>query len=154
MPTILFVCTANRYRSSIAEACFKLELVKRSTDGNWEVLSAGTWTTDGMPAMPVAIQKASELGLDIQAHRSRVITAEILQTADLILAMEQGQKEALQNEFPQEKGKIFLLSDATQGISFDFPDPVKDPTVGNIAAEICGLLKKYFEKIIELAESV
>jgi len=52
MPTILFICTANRYRSPIAEGCFKNEMVKHNQGSDWTVLSAGTWTTDSLPAMP------------------------------------------------------------------------------------------------------
>ena len=64
MPTIVFICTANRYRSPLAEACFKSQLDKHSLDDNWEVLSAGTWTEDGLPAMSEAIKDAQRYDLD------------------------------------------------------------------------------------------
>lgn len=154
MPTLLFVCTANRYRSPIAEACFINELTKSKPRQTWNVYSAGTWTQDGLSAMPEAIRISRQLGLNIQAHRSRVITVEMLHGIDLILVMERGQKEALQNEFPEKKEKIFLLSEATENISYDFPDPVMDPTAGNVAAEICDSIRKHFKQIIELGETV
>jgi len=37
--------------------------------------------------------------------------------------MEAGQKEALQVEFPKEREKIFLLSEAAEGVPYDIPDP-------------------------------
>ena len=92
MPNIVFVCTANRYRSPIAEACFKQVLAEQGLDQDWDVSSAGTWTEDDLPPMPDAVEKASELGVNIQAHRSRVINDEIIQAADAVLVMEQGQK--------------------------------------------------------------
>ncbi len=152
MPTVLFVCTANRYRSPIAEACFKAELARRQLDQGWDISSAGTWTQDDLPAMPDAIQKASQLGLDIQAHRSRAISSGLLQPVNLILVMEAGQKEALQNEFPHKRGNIFLLSEVTDGLLYDIPDPVVDPAAGDVVPEICNLIRNGFDRIIILAK--
>jgi protein-tyrosine-phosphatase len=152
MPQVLFVCTANRYRSVIAAACFKDELVKRKLESSWLVLSAGTWTTDGMPAMSDAIQKSKQIGVDIQDHRSRAITGDMLQSADLILVMERGQKEALQIEFPFCREKIFLLSEAVNGTSFDISDPVASPSKVDITSEIYELIHSGFDRICALAD--
>lgn len=151
MTQILFVCTANRYRSPIAAACFKDELIKRKHENNWSVLSAGTWTTDGLPAMPEAIQRAKQIGLDLQEHRSRAITGEMLEDADLVLVMESGQKEALQIEFPFCREKILLLSEAAEGISYNIPDPIENPSNVESASEICRLVRTGFDKICALA---
>ena len=147
MTSILFVCTANRYRSPIAEACFKDELIKRGQEQGWDVLSAGTWTMDGLPAMPDAILEAREFGLDIQGHRSQAVTADMLQRADLILVMERGQKEALQIEFQAHRQKVALLTEVAEGNSYDIADPVKDPLSVNAGSEICRLIQAGFEKI-------
>src|SRR5512140_1684002 len=122
MPTILFVCTANRFRSPLAAACFQRELDLRKPAGDWHVLSAGMWTSDGMPAMPDAVRSASRLGLDLSRHASQAITSVLTSSADLILVMEQGQKEALQAEFPDSARKVHLLSEAATGYSYDIPD--------------------------------
>ncbi len=151
MTQILFVCTANRYRSPIAEACFKDELMKHKPENNWSILSAGTWTTDGLPAMPEAIQRAQQIGLDLQGHRSRAITGEMLEDADLVLVMESGQKEALQIEFPFCREKILLLSEAAEGISYNIPDPIENPSNVESASEICRLVRTGFDKIYALA---
>ena len=151
MTQILFVCTANRYRSPIAAACFKNELLKRNEVKDWSILSAGTWTTDGLPAMPDAIQRAKQIGLDLQEHRSRAITGEILQEADLVLVMESGQKESLQIEFPFCREKILLLSEAAEGIPYNIPDPIENPLNVEVASEICRLVRSGFDKIYALA---
>lgn len=150
MTRILFVCTANRYRSVIAAACFKDETIRRNQENKWNVLSAGTWTRDGLPAMWDAISSARQIGLNIEDHRSLSITANLIQSADLILVMEQGHKEALQIEFPQSRERIFLLSDAARGLVYDIPDPVKNPAAGNVAGEIKSLIQDGFEKIAGL----
>jgi len=92
------------------------------------------------------------LGIDIQSHRSQVVTEEMLQRADFVLVMEQGQKEALYSEFPRYKEKIYMLSEAAKGIPYDIPDPARDPSVGNVAVEIRDLISKYYEKITGVAE--
>lgn len=146
MPLILFVCTANRYRSPIAEACFK-RLADSQSHQPWDVASAGTWTENGLPPMPEAIQKADEMGLDIRSHRSRAITSEILRSADLTIVMEYGQKDALQIEFPFAAQKIYLLTELCTKISYSIPDPVKAKGDKQAAAEICRLINAGFEAI-------
>lgn len=150
MYTILFVCMANRYRSPIAAACFKDELTKHGLERDWNVVSAGTWTTDGLPAVSEAIRNAKQFGLDIRGHRSRVVTPDILQQADLVLVMEQGQKEALRNEFQAARHKIFLLTEIAKGIDYDIPDPMADSSNSDVTSEIVELIHAGFEKIYGL----
>jgi len=151
MASVLFVCTANRYRSPIAEVCFRDELLKRNDAQNWNVLSAGTWTTDGLPAVSDAIRRASQFGLSIQSHRSRAITPDFLQQADLILVMEQGHKEALQIEFQFARQKIYLLTEVVEGIPYDIPDPMNDLVNTDVVTVICELIRTGFDKIYNLA---
>jgi protein-tyrosine phosphatase len=153
MTQVLFVCMANRYRSVVAEACFRDEVEKRKRGDDWESFSAGTWASDGAPAMKDAIQRAKQYGLDIREHRSRLITNDMLESADLVLVMESGQKEALQVEFPFQREKILLLSEATEGELYDIPDPAVNPLHADlILSQICGLIQKNFDKICDLAQ--
>jgi protein-tyrosine-phosphatase len=147
MNSILFVCTANRYRSPIAAACFKAELRKRGEDKNWIVSSAGTWAMDGYPAMPAAILEARQLGLDIQDHQSRGITPDMLRDSDLVVVMEQGHKEALRVEFKTYREKVLLLSEVAEASSYDISDPVTDPSSVEVGSQICRLVQTGFEKI-------
>ena len=153
MPSILFVCLANRYRSPLAAAFFCKYLVKAADRANWSVGSAGTWTEPGMPPDARALQDARDWGLDIKAHRSRQVNANILSQSNLILVMEAGQKEALQVEFPGEREKIFLLSEAAEGIPYDIPDPFGPDGVTHqeIANELYELIKRGYENICNLA---
>ncbi len=151
MTQILFVCSANRYRSVIAEACFRDEALKRDQGDRWTILSAGTWTTDGLPAMTEAILGAKQIGLDIQKHRSRAITKEILQSADLVLVMEKGQQEALQIEFPFCRKKTMLLSEAAEGRQYDISDPMAHSSNNDVVSKICDLIHSGFDRICDLA---
>ncbi|MFU8827432.1 MAG: hypothetical protein ACNA70_08065, partial [Brevefilum sp.] len=50
MASVLFVCTANRFRSPIASIFFAKAVVRHGDDGEIRVSSAGTWTVAGQPA--------------------------------------------------------------------------------------------------------
>lgn len=149
MPSILFVCTGNRYRSPIAEACFKKCLQQAGISGNWMVSSAGTWAKEGLPPVPNAIQDAKELGLEIHAHRSRQVDAAMLAQSELILVMESGQKEALQVEFPGTINKIRLLTEMAATYPYDIPDPISQDNAAQklIAHEVCDLVTRGFTAI-------
>ncbi len=153
MPSILFVCLANRYRSPLAAAFFRQCLEQNPDRGKWSVGSAGTWAQPGLPPEAVALKDARERGLDIKDHRSRQVNANILSKSNLVLVMEGGQKEALQVEFPKEGKKIYLLSEVADSIPYDIPDPF-EPEGGShqeIANELYELIKRGFEKICKLA---
>ncbi len=124
MPSVLFVCTANQIRSPFAAALFRDKLAERGMDLRaWRVESAGTWTEPGFPAMPAAVDMARRWGLDLSQHRSRMVSWGLLRRFDLVLVMEQGQKEALQVEFPQIAERVALLSEMC-GPPFDIRDPI------------------------------
>lgn len=154
MNSILFVCTANRYRSPIAAACFKAELIKREQEKNWNVRSAGMWAMNGYPPMPTAILEAKQLGFDIQDHRSRVITHDMVQEADLVVVMDRGHKEALQVEFKMYRQKVVLLSEVAEGSSYEIADPVADPRSADIVSQICHLVQAGFENICTQAVEI
>jgi protein-tyrosine-phosphatase len=151
MPTILFVCTANRYRSPIAAACFRRELELHEGCTGWRVVSAGTWAVDGMPAVADAVRQARGMGLDIASHVSRVITPDLMTMADLVIVMERGQKEALQVEFPGESHKVHLLSEA-DGQVYDIPDPIGLPGGGVVPQDIGRIIHGGFDRICELVK--
>ena len=122
MIVILFVCTANIARSPIAEALFNKKLTELGLSELCLAQSAGTWAVNGIPAAIEGQKVMQEWGLDTSAHRSRVVSREIINTADLILTMEEGQKEALRVEFPEKMDIIWLLSEMAD-LVYSIPDP-------------------------------
>jgi protein-tyrosine-phosphatase len=152
-PSVLFICAANICRSPMAAALFRERLKEARLDWQeWRVASAGTWAVDGQMASMRSQMVMAQKGLDISQHRSRMVTSEMLQEYDLILTMEEGQKEALQTEFPSIAGRVFLLSEM-MGIR----EPVEDPFGGSLqdyqeaAIRIDAMLEKGMPRIIELA---
>ncbi len=153
MPTLLIVCRANLFRSPLAAACLRRVLQERASGESWRVESAGTWTRTGWPAHPLAQKAARRLGLSLAGHRSKPIDREQLRRADLILVMEASQREALEVEFPEVEGKVFLLTEAAGWPPFDIPDPLaseEDPF--QIAREICQYIRQGIDRIRRLAQ--
>ena len=147
MPSILFVCTANRFRSPLAAAIFLSKL----NASNWRVESAGTWATAGQPAVKEAISEAQKRGLDISGHTSRAVDKKLVRQFDLILVMESGQKEALTNEFPELKEKIYMLSEVAGNAAYSIPDPyLTKESAEDVANEIEGLIDQNFDLICSL----
>lgn len=152
MPSVLFVCTGNQYRSPIAAAAFLRQLDQHGITDLWRVKSAGTWTTPNQPPLPNAVRVAGELDLDLANHTTCTVTAEELSKYDLVLVMEQGHKEAITYEFPRVCRKLHLLSEVADHVEYDVPDPA-DPDVDlkKVARELCDLVERGFPEICQLA---
>lgn len=85
---ILFVCTGNTCRSPMAEGFFRY-LCKENGLKDVTVQSAGIGAVDGALASENAIKILDEYKIDIRNHRSRKLTPEILQWADMAVAIAQ-----------------------------------------------------------------
>jgi protein-tyrosine phosphatase len=149
MPAVLFVCTANQFRSPLAAACFSRKLSSLNWRGDWIIQSAGTWASPGISALPVAIVAARKLGVSLEDHRTRCVTSALVSTQDLILVMESGQKEAMQSEFAIFSRRMFLLSEVVQNKAEDISDPVMSDTESYIetAIKIHNLIERGFYRI-------
>ena len=150
MHSILFVCTANQCRSPMAMALMRKRLEDEGMAPEWVVESAGTWAMEGITATDNAIEAMREQDLDLESHRSRGVTEEMLDYFDLVLVMVGNHKEALNVEFPQYADKVFLLSEMVGG-DWDLEDPVGGPLeeYRETAKVIGEALEEGWEKIIE-----
>jgi protein-tyrosine-phosphatase len=153
MPSVLFICTANICRSPMALGLFKQKIASDPDVSSWKIDSAGTWAPEGEPASGMSQRLLKNRGIDIQDHQSKSVTLELLRSYNLILTMERGHKEALRTEFPEIKGRVFMISEMI-GQSSDIQDPYSGTVDDYLAAlqEIERILDQGFEKIRSLAQ--
>jgi protein-tyrosine-phosphatase len=142
---VLLVCTGNTCRSPMAAAALRLQL---GADGERiEVSSAGTAARDGDPATTFAVQLAARAGQDLTAHQARRATRQMLDRADLVLAMEPAHLARVL-ELGADAGKSHVLS--------AWPEPgepeleVSDPYGASIEAyeECWRRIGRHLERVV------
>ena len=156
MPSILFVCTANRFRSPLAAALLQKVLEEECADSNgWTIGSAGTWAEPGQPALPAVLLAARHLGIDLSQHRAHRVSYRMLADHDLILVMQSSHKEALQSEFPDLSERIYLFSNVVERGSYDIPDSYRsEQEVMEIGLELDELIRRGRDRICVLATAL
>ncbi len=128
--TMLIVCSGNTCRSPMAEVIAKQIVAGQRNIGmddleasGVRILSAGAFTTNGMPAAREAIEAMGKLNIDLKPHRSRVLTPELIREADVIYCMAQSHLDAVLEIEPQAGNKAMLL---------DPNGDIDDPIGGNL----------------------
>jgi protein-tyrosine phosphatase len=114
--TVVFVCTGNTCRSPLAEALCKKQLAEQLNcqpdelaDRGFLILSAGLAALDGGRAAEEAVAVAREWGADLEGHRSRAVTPDLLARADYIIAMAHGHLLTLAAYAPRFGPRLRLL---------------------------------------------
>lgn len=153
MPEILFVCTENQFRSPLAAALFEKRLRENGIREGWKVRSAGTWVTRNTGAHPVALREGKKWGLDLSQHATHEVTASLVASADLVIVMTQGQKEALQFEFPGQQQKICMLTELNGIEDGEIPDPVMTDlgTAEAFIEDLSAEIDKAYDEILRRA---
>jgi protein-tyrosine-phosphatase len=126
---ILLVCSGNTCRSPLAAAMLSVKLRETPDLVSVQVSSAGTSAWERAPASEGAYLIALERGLDLSSHRARMLTAALVEDADLILAMSEA--HARRVEQLGGVGKTFSLGEYA-GLPEGQRD-VHDPMGGDVA---------------------
>lgn len=122
MKRVLFVCTGNIFRSAIAEQCLRHYL---GPDSEMAVESAGTEANPQAMFLPVFERLASR-GIDASGHRQRRIISEILQDADLVVAMGLDHREFLRQQFHHDAVLFHEVLSGKERPVLDVNEAIKD----------------------------
>ncbi|HYK83126.1 MAG TPA: low molecular weight protein arginine phosphatase [Gemmatimonadales bacterium] len=147
---ILLVCTGNICRSPLAAALLQRALAARGIE-RIDVSSAGTGAWDGAPVSEGAYLVGLERGLDLSAHRARLLTRELVEAADLVLTMARHHRARV-DELGGE-GHVFVLGEYA-GRDGDAAE-VSDPFGGDLevyrdtCAELEALIDAVLERIVK-----
>ena len=114
---ILFVCTGNTCRSAMAAAM--MADIAEKNDLDILVDSAGVFAPIGECAADNAIAVMKKRGIDLSLHRTKPLTEELINMADVILVMTEAHKMLIEN---MARDKVFTLAEYA-GSQGDISDP-------------------------------
>jgi glycine hydroxymethyltransferase len=111
----------------MAEGLFRRAVQGR---GDFRIVSAGLGAVDGQPPTPHSVTAMRELGIDISGQRSRMLTAELVRSADFIFGMTHGHVDTIALLYPPAAEKTFLLREFDETLEVyekDISDPIGSP---------------------------
>jgi len=120
---VLFVCTGNTCRSAMCEAYFNCLSRKNGTGERIAAESAGTDAWEGDESSPFTRTALAPYHTDIADHAARRLTREMLEEADLIVAMTAAHREKVLRMLPEASDRVRLLGEFREGAARDVADP-------------------------------
>jgi protein-tyrosine phosphatase len=120
--SFVFVCHGNIMRSPMCEALLKSRL-SALTGTHFTIASAGLHAQAGSQADRRARVAAPEFGVSLEQHRSKPLTAEMVEQADVVFGMDSTNHVELLTNFPDARKKMYLLSAYSNSEQMDIPDP-------------------------------
>ncbi|HZP90080.1 MAG TPA: hypothetical protein VFC04_03690 [Actinomycetota bacterium] len=111
MASILLVCTGNICRSPMAEGYLRTILAHRFGHRAPSVASAGTIARESAPVLEATAHAASELGVDVSAHRARRLRRGDVEAADVVLGMASEHRDAVLELCASASARAFTLKE-------------------------------------------
>lgn len=121
--SILVVCAGNICRSPTGEYLLKDKLKAKSNDSQVKVSSAGLTALVDKGAESTASSIALTNNIDMSPHKAKQLSSALIAENDLILVMEERHLTDLLGQYPQARGKTFLLGKWLDNT--EVPDPYR-----------------------------
>lgn len=117
--SVLFICRANQYRSTIAELLLQAltDDVPPTQGTEWRPFSAGVDATPGTPVFSDAGLLLAEAGVVSDDFRSTLLTADVVASADLILTAERRHRGCVIDLVPAVRDLTFTLKQFARLVS-------------------------------------
>ncbi len=119
-PLLVIVGAADTGRAPMTAALLRRLLASHGY--RWRVESAGVVGHDGDPAEPEARDALLTLGLDLDGHSARSLSATLVADARLLIAVERGVARVVRSRYPT--ASVTTLGELA-GRSRDIPDPFR-----------------------------
>lgn len=133
--TIVIVCKANITRSAYIHAYMEhyIKEYMPYARKKVQILSGGVHARGNCPASQVVKHVAKISGFSLRDHLSSKMSKKLVKKADLILVMEQYQKDEILKRFPKSKDKVFRMMEYRWAGDPAAITDIPDPTGQNLA---------------------